>query len=551
VETREGRSKRWYWLSGRRSPLDLQRSLGSGGKEPPWRRLALPALLTALAVPLLFLGLGDYGLVNGDEGFYHYIARRMLRTGDWFRLEFTGEHRLYDTLTHAPLFLWSKALLIGAFGDSYWTMRGLSAACALLSVLATYRLTSYAANRRAGFLAAVIQLTTYQFMYLHGARTGEMEPVLSLLFTLSAYTLLRAVETERSFVAHHLCLVALLNLKLGFVVVPLLAAGIQFALRGEMRGRFAAWLLQGALIVPLGLAWHVYQVVHLELPLIATLQTMFDQAAGIGAGTQHLKMSANIRFYASTLFHGAFPYVLIYPFAVLGLLRASGSEQRKRWQLLASYVVAIAVFITVVSFHHAWYVIPLYPFLSAFAGAWLEGLSRRSLRAPTLWAISFALALGAWTRFAIFDCNPFAGQAIFVPASWAWAHLGPAGPGLGVSLTGLCLGLALFSCGRVLPEPRYSRAFAAVLAAGLLGFGALRVLTPFRFISHVSPMETLHLELERAKAGKERIDYPVPVPGRGILKVRYFFADEYDVRRSPPGVKPLRRGSYVLYERQE
>lgn len=55
--------------------------------------------------------------MNGDEGIYHYMARRMVETGDRFLLEFTGEHRVYDTLTHAPLFLWAKALSILAIGS--------------------------------------------------------------------------------------------------------------------------------------------------------------------------------------------------------------------------------------------------------------------------------------------------------------------------------------------------------------------------------------------------------------------------------------------------
>ena len=59
------------------------------------RRAAVLAL-----VPLVYLvhlyGLDRYGLVNGDEGFYHAVAVAMVETGDYLRLDFHGEHRLYD-----------------------------------------------------------------------------------------------------------------------------------------------------------------------------------------------------------------------------------------------------------------------------------------------------------------------------------------------------------------------------------------------------------------------------------------------------------------------
>ena len=49
-------------------------------------------------------------------------------------------------------------------------MRILSALAGVLSVLATYGLTAYLFGRWAGLIAGVVQLTTFQFVYLHGTR---------------------------------------------------------------------------------------------------------------------------------------------------------------------------------------------------------------------------------------------------------------------------------------------------------------------------------------------------------------------------------------------
>ena len=145
-------------------------------RAPWWPEYELPhalvvAVLTVLAVPIFFWNLGEYGLVNADEGVYHWMSRHMVETGDWFTLEFAGTSRLYEVFTHAPLFMWLKAVVLLAVGDSYWSMRGISALAALLAVVATYALALRVVERRFALLAAVLHMTGFQFVYLHSGRT--------------------------------------------------------------------------------------------------------------------------------------------------------------------------------------------------------------------------------------------------------------------------------------------------------------------------------------------------------------------------------------------
>ncbi len=189
------------------------RQSGSNGAGPPVRVAVL--VLVLLSLLFVFYRLGSYSVVNGDEAIYQDIALRMLDTGDWLTLRAGDEHRVYDTFMNAPIQYWARAALASTLGRNLWTMRIFSAGFALASVLMVYRLTLHMAGRRAAFLAGLIQLTTYQFLYLHSARTGELEPVLSFLFVAAAYLFIRAIEDpQRGFALHHLCLVALLNLKL-------------------------------------------------------------------------------------------------------------------------------------------------------------------------------------------------------------------------------------------------------------------------------------------------------------------------------------------------
>ena len=197
--------------------------------------LALMGVLTLLSVPVIFYGLGDYGLVNGDEGVYHSISRNMLESGNWWRLEFTGEHRVYDTFMNSPLQYWLRGNVIRVLGDNYWSMRISSAVFAWLSVLALFTLVWWMATPRAAFLAALAQLTTFQFIYQHGARTGELEPFVCFLLIAAALTFLRGIFEGRSFALHVLCIGLLANFKMPLVILPLLADLAFFAVASEHR----------------------------------------------------------------------------------------------------------------------------------------------------------------------------------------------------------------------------------------------------------------------------------------------------------------------------
>jgi len=324
---------------------------GTAISEPDdWRSLWPELALVLLSIPIILIGLGSYSLVNGDEGLYHDVAATMARSGDWTRVVFTGEPRVYDTFVSAPLQSWARAALILAFGDNLWTMRVLSAVFAVLTVVATCRLARRQAGPWAGFAAGAILLTTVQFVYLHGARTGELEPLVTCLITLAALLFVRSIEEERGFVGHHLCLAALVNIKLPVVAVPLLAQALCFALDRRARRRLGAYVVTGLALLPLALAWHGFQAARLWDELPRVLAAMGGHAAG-GLGTVESEtLDFRLRYYGRTLLFGAFPYVLAYPLAAIGLLWRPRSESaRFGWRVIALYAaVAFAFFVAIV-----------------------------------------------------------------------------------------------------------------------------------------------------------------------------------------------------------
>lgn len=488
--------------------------------------IALPAALVALSTPVILYGLGSYSLVNGDEGIYHYMARHMVETGDWFRVEFNGEERVVDTLTHAPLYLWCKAVVILVLGDSYLSMRLPSACLGILSLLATYWLVDYLANRRAAFLAGLIQLTTFQFVYVHAARTGEMETAISLALTLAVLLFLRAIDSGRSFVAHHLCLIALINLKLPLAVIPVIAEAAYFAIHPTARARLRDWVRTACWMIPIGLAWHGYQaVVHAE-EISAVFQELLRLSWG-ATNVDDLGLTGRVHYYVNQLVFGAYPHVLFYPWAIIAVLAGRQGSDRSGWTLVALNIAAVGIFFASMTLHQRWYLTPAIPLAAAFTGTALERLTRRVPQRVGLVAIAVSAVLTASIRLPIVDLNPFATRAAVNAPAVLWGELG-----LLVGTTVLLAILAVVIASRV----RAIRpiVIAAPLIAALLIVASARVLAPLQFVQHESVTAQLRAQLDLASRAGTAIAYPVVVTeNTGISMVRYYFADDFHIRRLP------------------
>ncbi len=491
------------------------------------KRHAGPLLLVALSIPLILYGLGRYSLINGDEAVYHGIAEGMAASGDWLRLEFRSQPRVYDTVMNAPLQYWARAALISLFGSSLWTARILSALFAVASVLLTERVGRRLWGPGAGLLAGLVQLTTLQFIFLHSARTGELEPMLAFFLTLVAWLFVRTVDDGRSWLPHHLCLAILANIKLPIALIPLAAELLLFVLHPAARDRLRSWGLLGVALLPIGLGWHAYQIVVLGDAFWQTLTTMSGQASGsIAAGPAGGPLS-NAAFYVSVLWFGAFPWSLVYPVALVRL--ATASRSWTEWSM-ALYGLALFAFYLAVSKHAPWYLVPAFPFLSLAVGKWLWDLCRGAVGSWDAWAVAAVLALAVWTRDGGLGYDPFALPAIRVPMPMSWQRIGALGPALGIPLTAMALGGLMWAArARGLSTSVLGRGFTVVL----LGWGMLRVALPLSELEHRSDLAQLSEDLERRRAEGGRIDFPIELPSGSLPLARYYFADDFRIALAP------------------
>jgi 4-amino-4-deoxy-L-arabinose transferase-like glycosyltransferase len=460
-------------------------------------RLHWPAIvLVLLSLPIILYRLGSYSLVNGDEHIYHVVSRGMVESGDWLRLRFYDEHRVYDTFMNAPLQYWARGALIAAFGDNMWTARILTALLAIAGLLVTQRLGRHlTGSASAGFLAGLIQLTTLQFVYLHGARTGELEPVLSCLYTLVVLLFLRAIEEGRSFVWHHIVLALMFNVKSPTIMLPLLAEAACFACLPATRTHFRRWLRTAAFVVPFGAIWHMGQALALWQSFLQVSVEMAQQAASHRKGGGLQARLDNLVFYARTILFGAFPYSLVFPVAVIGILRRPVDDRdRSRWISMAFFLASVLLFYVAVSKHHRWYVMPAYPLFSVFLAAWLHRLPTPSLRWSTVSMVSVVLGLLVTLRVHL-QYHPFILKAWLRPMDVYWREMPGPTPWLGVALAS-ALGLAIRAGLRRFWPRQAARVVAVGLVALLVGLGFARVVVPLQFTDYQSETALLRLELD-------------------------------------------------------
>jgi len=315
--------------------MDREASAALEGRMTPGARSAprLPtalAVLGLLAVPILFAGLGAYPVVNADEAFYHDVARTMLESGDWWRVRTGSSEHVYDTFANAPLQYWARGLVISWVGPGPFGMRIGSALAGLLAVWATCVLATRLAGSHAGLLAGGLLLTTYQFVWLHGARTGELDAGVALLLVLLAGLFVRAlVRPGAGFLLHHLCLAALFGWKAPVVSIPLLAEALCFALLPAARPRLGAWLRAGVLVLPLALVWHGWQAWRLRAWLPEVVAAVGAQAGG-GAGiAPGAGPAGRALWYGERMLFGAWPHIVLLPAALAALGPALGDAGRR------------------------------------------------------------------------------------------------------------------------------------------------------------------------------------------------------------------------------
>lgn len=490
--------------------------------------------LGVIATAFLFIGLGRYGIVNMDEIIYHAIAERMVETGNWLHLDFRGQQRLYDTFMNAPLHYWGRACLIAVFGSNGFTMRALSALFGVLAVLASYGLGCRLVGRFAGLLGAVVLLTSFQFVYVHGARTGELDTTATFLLVAACWAFLRGVEDDKSFVPHHLALVALGMTKLPLVILPMIAELVWLAMHPGARRHLRRFVITGVGLLPIAVLWHGGQA-WLERDQVAEVfGTMLGQASGDrdafgrpNPGSQFGTLDT-ARFYWRALLYGSLPWAAAYPFAIGSAFARGPTAVGRRSALI--FAATVLLFFVFISKRYSWYVMPAYPFLSILVGAWLADGMRRDGPVWTGIGVGAVAATCLWLGVGALDTNPF-DKRDFLPVTVAGHWLG-VGPWFAIPLAGLTWAVAWLA-GASRLQPGVRQGIGIAFAAMLFVYAGVRVVTPLAYLDPDprAPLEELREKLDLSRSRGAAIDYPIPLGKPNMKIARFLFAEDFEIVR--------------------
>ena len=156
-----------------------------------YRSSSLFLLVIAVAAVVLFYRLGDPALKNWDESIYAEVAKEILQSRDWLTLHW--QHT--DWFEKPPLTLWLMAGLFRFFGVGEFSARAVSALAGVGVVGVVYGIGKLQRGPVCGLIAALILLTTFQFVQM--SRLVNTDVLLVFFIYLAIYGYLRVRNGDR------------------------------------------------------------------------------------------------------------------------------------------------------------------------------------------------------------------------------------------------------------------------------------------------------------------------------------------------------------------
>jgi 4-amino-4-deoxy-L-arabinose transferase-like glycosyltransferase len=389
-------------------------------------------VLLALSGLLFFLGLGDMGLTDRDEGRNAEAGREMFASRDLLTPTFNGELRVAK-----PVFVyWLMTMSYHVFGVSEFAARVPSALFGVALILMQFLFLSRLLGHTVGLLGSLMLLLNTEMLAL--GRMAITDSVLIFFTTLSLYGFwlgLHGTGGRRHWMWGFYAGMALATLTKGPVglAVPLTAAILYLttAQRWTTFWQRGYPIVGTLLLLFLAGPWYaamflIHGDAYASQAKIHTVGRFLSPMEGHGGG---------VWFYIPVLFLGFYPWSLLLPVALqqafvrwrerrtTGDLTATSDQSpdmsalRDELVWFASlWVVGVFVFFTLSSTRLPHYIGPLFPAAALLSASyWAKALTDKSTRGFR-WSIHATMAIGYLLALAS-ACLPwlynrFAGQLI-------------------------------------------------------------------------------------------------------------------------------------------
>lgn len=338
-------------------------------------QLLLFLLVIAVAAVVLFYRLGDPALKNWDEAIYAEVAKEILLGRDWLTLHW--QHT--NWFEKPPLTFWIMSGLFRVFGVSELSARAVSALAGVGTVAVIYLIGKLQRGPVGGLIAALILLTTFQFVQM--SRLVYTDVLLVFFIYLAIYGYLRVKDGERRwwYVVSISCALAFMVKSFASLFAP---AAIVFALVVDRQVNEALkakqfWfsILAGlALVIP----WHVAMI---YLHGSAFLNEYFYYHVWSRTITPLEGHRGVYWFYFREIWEKIHPWWSIAPFAVV-----FNVWQVKRGRVsvaILAFSVFVFAFYTAAQTKSTSYILPVYPALALLISdlfTWLWDRRRVAIR---------------------------------------------------------------------------------------------------------------------------------------------------------------------------
>ena len=317
-----------------------------------------PLILVALASIVLLTGLGIGSLVDWDEAIYAQVAREIIQSGNWITLS----HGYQPYFEKPPLLMWSIAASFKLFGVNEFSSRLPTAMAGILLVYITYLCSRTIYGNKTGFLAGLILLSC--FGYVYQSRNGTTNIPLILFIFTGLYAYLRQREGSQKwwylfFASFSLAFMVKFWAALVLPAIVFISILVDGKHREILSTRhfWLGLLLAAAIILP----WHI--LVYLQngqafLDVYVNrnlMQRTFTTLEGHFGSTL---------FYMDVLRSYLTPWYFLIPFAIAQSLKEIMNQQKTLVILVILLLLIFGLFTFIVDTKLEIYILPVLPALA-------------------------------------------------------------------------------------------------------------------------------------------------------------------------------------------
>lgn len=340
----------------------------------------VPFLIGLFSLGLFLFFIWTMPLIDPDEPRYAATARDMVLHGNWIVPHFNGVPRI----NKPPLFYWTIAISYKIFGINEFSSRLPSALSAIGTVMITYLWGKRFINRRKGFWAGVVLMTSPLFFFI--SRFCITDMLLTFLVSASLYLFfVEYMETNKRwkdgfktrpyrimFLYFLLAMVFLVKGPIGILLFILITLCFLLWIR-EFSYIRRLWYLPGFILF-LGIicSWGIPFWLSLGTQQIFTLLSQ-ETAGRFVSGYAHPEP---FYYYLPVFMMGFFPWSLFVCISLAYIFmnrKKMPLEEKKQAYFFCSWFILTLVFFSLSHSKLMTYILPLSPsvaLLTLFLSRW-------------------------------------------------------------------------------------------------------------------------------------------------------------------------------------